>query len=153
MPAVGLATLLRGYREAYVRWMAGPRISADPDEAFLTIFEALNWAVVVDDHLRRALPAGKAWSSGYPHGDVVPGFRYARNAVHHDWSLALHVTDGVFLPTPLPTGLFDWCWQPRLPATKPRGETQYRKHLAEKPVRFTLEVLDTIYGQASAGLI
>ena len=56
---VPVTTLLRGYREAYSRWMIGPRVSGDLDGAFLGIFEALNWAVVVDDGLREVMPGGR----------------------------------------------------------------------------------------------
>jgi hypothetical protein len=86
--AVSLETLLAGYRQAYKRWMSGPRIDPDPDQAFFAIFEALNWAVTVDDRLSDVLVG---WPRGYDERDSLLGFRYARNAVHHDWADALWV--------------------------------------------------------------
>jgi hypothetical protein len=126
--------------------MTGPRISADPDEAFLGIFETLNWAVAVDNRLRTHVR--RSWASSYPDGDVLAGFRYARNAVNHDWAEALELTAGVVLPTPLPAGLFEWRWRGELSATRPSGKTQYKGRLAQQPVRFTLEALGNLYGAA-----
>jgi hypothetical protein len=71
--AVGLGTLLAGYQQAYNRWMAGPRIDTDPDQAFFGIFEALNWAVVVDNRLKETL---LGWPGGYDGRDYLIGFRY-----------------------------------------------------------------------------
>jgi hypothetical protein len=100
--AVGLGTLLAGYQQAYNRWMAGPRIDTDPDQAFFGIFEALNWAVVVDNRLKETL---LGWPGGYDGRDYLIGFRYARNAVHHDWAEALWLDRrGAVLPAPLPSG-------------------------------------------------
>jgi hypothetical protein len=84
--AVGLGTLLAGYRQAYQRWMSGPRIDPDPEQAFFAIFAALNWAVSIDDRLKDTL---LGWPSAYDERGYVVGFRYARNAVHHHWAEAL----------------------------------------------------------------
>lgn len=149
---VSVTTLLRGYREAYMRWMTGPRVSGDPDGAFLGIFEALNWAVVVDDALRQVMAGGKGWANAYDGGAVVAGFRYARNAVHHDWSVALELRPGLTIPTPIPAILAEWIWQQTLDASRNGGVTQYKRHLAGRPVRFTLETLNTLYDQAAATL-
>jgi hypothetical protein len=102
------------------------RISPDPQEAFLAIFEALNWAVVIDDRLKRELPEATAWAQHFPGGDAVAGFRYARNAVHHDWSEALELEPGVLVPTPVPAMLAESMWVNYLPAGKPYGRTQYQ---------------------------
>jgi len=37
--AVDLRTLLAGYEQAYQRWMAGPRVEMDKEQAFFTILE------------------------------------------------------------------------------------------------------------------
>lgn len=143
---VTLTTLARGYRYAFTRWMSGPRVSTDADEAFFGIFEALNWAVVVDNRL--ADVRGRGWASVYGKQDLIAGFRYARNSVHHDWADALELMEGAVLPTPVPFGLFEWLWRSDLHAKRQGGKTQYRVLLAEKPVRFTLESLDHLYASA-----
>lgn len=140
---VALATLVEGFRRSYDRWMAGPRVATSPSESFIAIFEILNWAVVADDRLKRIL--GRAWAKRFGEQDVIAAFRYARNAVHHDWSDALYVTPGAMLPTPVPFGLFEWRWRRTLPATRASGETQYAKCLAEQPVRLTLDTLNSLY--------
>jgi hypothetical protein len=147
--AVTLETLLAGYRRAYERWMAGPRIEVDQDAAFFAIFELLNWAVVIDTRLQRVSAHRDRWASRYPEGGYVLGFRYARNAVHHDWADALYISEGgVYLPTPVPFSLFEWCWRRELPSTKAHGRAKYRDRLAGKPVRFTLEALGSLYRKA-----
>lgn len=50
----------------------------------------------------------------------------------------------------LPAPLFEWRWRRTLPATRGRGDKQYRAELAEKPVRFTLEALDHLFTVAVA---
>jgi hypothetical protein len=146
--AVGLGTLLAGYRQAYERWMAGPRIDPDPDQAFFAIFEALNWAVAVDDRLKEAVPY---WPRGFDQRDSLLGFRFARNAIHHDWADALWLDrSGAVLPTPLPHAFFEWCWRADLHSTKDWGRAKYRTHLSGKPVRFTLEALESLFEKGSA---
>jgi hypothetical protein len=144
--SVTLATLVLGYRRAYTRWMAGPRLSADADEAFMGIFESLNWAAVVDQRLSDA--DGRAWPSDYGEQDRLAAFRYARNAVHHDWAYALEMLPGVVLPTPLPFAFLEWVWRASLPSTRRAGVTQYRTKLAGKPVRFTLDALNSLLAKA-----
>lgn len=144
--AVGLDTLLAGYRQAYERWMAGPRIDPDPDPAFFAIFEALNWAVSIDLRLKDTL---LSWPRAYDQHGYVAGFRYARNAVHHDWAEALWLDRrGALIPTPVPHALFEWCWLPELHSTRTGGLDQYRAHLSGKPVRFTLEALESLFAKA-----
>jgi hypothetical protein len=143
---VGLGTLLAGYRQAYQRWMNGPRIDPDPEQAFFAIFEALNWAVSIDDRLKDTL---LGWLSACDERGYVVGFRYARNAVHHHWAEALWLDRrGATLPTPLPHAFFEWCWQPQLRATNERGLAKYRTHLSGQPVRFTLEALESVFEKA-----
>lgn len=47
-----------------------------------------------------------------------------------------------------PFAFFEWCWQPTLRATNQRGLAQYRAILSGKPVRFTLEALNSLYEKA-----
>jgi hypothetical protein len=90
--------------------------------------------------------AGRLRRAGLP--DRVP---VRRNAVHHDWAEALWLDRrGAVLPAPLPSGLFEWCWQPRLRSTRSSGVEKYRTHLSGKPVRFTLEALGSLYAAAAA---
>ena len=139
---VPLETLLRGYREAHQRWMEGPRLGQDAQGAFIGIFEALNWAFVVDDVLRKQ--RGKGWADSHADAAIVAGFRYARNFVQHDWSEALDVQEGAAFPAVLPMPFFEWCWKHELPSTR-WGATEYRERLAGNPVRFTLEQLDALF--------
>ena len=58
---------------------------ARPDETFVPLFEALNWAASID--LRNE-------ELGTPIGDEpLRGMRFARNRVHHQWELA-NLLDG-----------------------------------------------------------
>jgi hypothetical protein len=149
MEAIGLETLLRGYQQAYQRWMTGPRIDPEPEAAFFAIFEALNWAVAVDNRLKTTFRG--RWPGTDDERGYRSGFRYARNAVHHDWARALWVDHrGVYPPTPLPAPFFEWCWAPALRSTRSSGRTQYLSHLSGKPVRFTLEALESLYVEAVA---
>ena len=74
----------------------------DKEQAFFTIFEALNWAAAIDHRLGTTLGTGEQWASSYAEGAYVLGFRYARNVVHHEWADALYADlgDGLVLPSP-----------------------------------------------------
>ena len=43
--------LLSGFEKTYDRFMAEGRLAIDPAEAYLPIFEALNWAAAIDERL------------------------------------------------------------------------------------------------------
>jgi hypothetical protein len=89
------------------------------------------------------------WPGGYDERGTLLGFRYARNAFHHDLAEALWLDrHGFVLPSPLPARFFEWCWRPSLHSTKTRGVEKYRTHLSGKPVRFTLEAIGTLYAKA-----
>jgi hypothetical protein len=103
-------------------------IDTPPDDTFLPLFEALNWAVALSDLAKKtgtaiAIPP-----------DELLGLRFARNRVHHGWGQALEVGD-VLWPQPLvmtnrpggsrligPVVVKAWVW---LPARRPpRGWPQ-----------------------------
>lgn len=43
---------------------------------------------------------GWSWRKHVSNGEVVAGFRFARNRAHHQWAAVLYVTSGAVLPTP-----------------------------------------------------
>lgn len=87
MPAAGSTPLLT------------PRIPAKPS---CQLFEALNWAVALDQRTAAHFvpdgkPAGYAWPSRIGYGaEIMPGVRFVRNSVHHQWSDALQLRGGAF---------------------------------------------------------
>src|SRR5699024_528397 len=131
--------------------------------AFLPLFEALNWATVLDDYVRdRWRPEGNpldwTWRDRIDDAQrkIVQGTRFVRNRVHHQWADALILQDGkAMLPFQFPITFFEWCWSAadRLPAgdrsfgkeAYRTGEEAYRTHLQEKPARHTLSVLKEVY--------
>lgn len=143
--------LLKGFEQARERYMSTGRIAGAPDEALIPMSDALNWATTLDE--RFATIAGSQesknwdWRADYPNGDVMAGFRYARNCVHHHWAEGLYLdTSGAVLPTPLPFGFFEWRWQDSLPPTKlPYGKAEYETLMACQPARFTLDALAELF--------
>ena len=94
--------LLRGYREGLGRFHEA-RIGTDTVDAYLPLFEALNWAASLDEHL------------DYPDHPELRGMRFARNRVHHQWAEALYVTEGAAYPRAYPRVFFEWRWRMDLP--------------------------------------
>lgn len=93
--------LLDGYERAVERVQAvAVTEGADPGAVYVPLFEALNWAVALDDRTRALwAPTGKAlglhWRDELPaHGPYISAVRYVRNCVHHDWSEAIAVDRG-----------------------------------------------------------
>jgi hypothetical protein len=122
----------------------------DPDEQlviverYLALFEALNWGVSLDERLRVDWPYeeiafGKYWCDDFTGGGLIRGLRYARNAVHHDWSLALDVdpVENLFQKR---VELLWLCWDGEFAADRSDsdGRRAFQENLAERVVGETL---------------
>lgn len=142
------------------RLALGPAISelgpAAVPGSFVPLFEALNWAVSLDDLIRAQWPtepsAPGRWYETIPYGSTVRAVRFVRNRVHHNWIDALTLADE---DQDLPARIASWVWQwkaelPPPPADRKdaRGETLYRDDLAGEPVIGALGRLTAIFGIA-----
>jgi hypothetical protein len=135
-------THVRGYLAALDRLRAA---GEDGDLAYHAIFEALNWAVTIQDYLG---------------GDVDPdlnAIRVVRNRVHHKCASALEwrnpsppAPPGVAIWAPATVlGGFPWHWRPleNLPDPDPGFESPagheagYRQQFAGRPVWGALDAL------------
>lgn len=121
-------------------------------ERYLALFEALNWGVSLDYRLTRdwpfdEIPFGEYWCDEFAGGDLIRGFRCARNSVHHDWSYLLDVdpTTVVFLQR---IDLLSLCWRSDLLPDRRdvSGEMAYREYLGGRVVGDTLLEIGTIFG-------
>lgn len=89
----------------------------DPSEAFILLFEALNWAVALEDWVRdHWVPGGKPlnwkWRELVPDAEVMAGVRCAGNRVHHQWADALHLDEsGRRYPRDYPLAYYEWTWR------------------------------------------
>lgn len=145
--------MVTGYRQAVERFQQAAK-GRDPDAAFHPLFEALNWAVSLDERVSahwapEGQPLGWAWRERVATGDVVAAVRFARNRIHHQWSDALRLDNGGFmLPMTFPLVFFEWVWRDGadLPAAERpdrKGEVAYDRRLTGRAARVTLsELLD-----------
>jgi hypothetical protein len=124
---IPIGNLVAGFLAARERFETA-RLGRDPVRPFHPLFEALAWAVTLDERL------------GYPDDPQLRGLRYARNAVHHQWADALELDDsGAAFPITFPMVFFEWRWTRELPPPKQkRDEPFYREHLAGHPARHAL---------------
>lgn len=112
-------------------------------ERYFALFEALNWAVSLDDRLSRDWPFaeivyGKYWCEDFTSGGLIRGLRHARNAVHHDWSLALDL-DPIESPFHLRLDLLSLAWSSeRLSDRDDDSAAAYNANLAGRVVGDTL---------------
>jgi hypothetical protein len=144
--------LLRGLTKTRERFLSTGRLATERIEAFMPIFEALNWAAALD--ARIADSEGWAWRERVRDAEVVAGFRYARHRAHHQWASVLYVTSGASLPAPLPAPLFEWRWRRDLPVGRDeRGREEYDAHLADVPARYTLDTLRAVFETAIQDLL
>lgn len=148
--SASLSWLVTGYRGALARFDATAD-TREPEERFIPLFEALNWAVTILDFTEK---------QGTPLNDnTVKGLRLARHRVHHQWADALQARD---VPTPVvtapvssgsrivtPPTRLDWFWKPlhQLPPApsshqQPSLEAAYDTQLAGHPARDALTHLD-----------
>jgi hypothetical protein len=76
-PKVGLVTLIRGFNWARDR-LAKTDLDADAlEQAYMTVFEALNWAAAIDEECK------------HPEFKPLRGLHHVRNSVHHDLAQAI----------------------------------------------------------------
>jgi hypothetical protein len=153
------AAMFTGYDQALSRLGDAVKVK-EPTPAFVALFEALNWAVSLDER------AGEHWA---PEGEVL-GFgwrervrgahlmqavRFVRNSIHHQWSDALELDEsGRAFPKTFPVVFFEWRWRAlsdlppgrvqKSEKIKPRQaaeEAAYQETLEGKPARTTLHDL------------
>ena len=123
-------------------------------ERYFALFEALNWAVSLDDRLSRDWPFeeiiyGKYWCDDFIGGGLIRGLRHARNAVHHDWSLAIDI-DPIESPFHLRLDLLGLAWSPERLSDRDDGSAAaYSANLADRVVGDTLfEISDLLVAGA-----
>jgi len=143
---VTLAMMVGGYREALER-LNEASASENPSATFCPLFEALNWAVALDERISKLwAPAGKPlgleWRDEAPDAKAMAGVRFARNRVHHNWADAIEVQSGLGFPLRFPMNFVTWLWRgvEDLPTDRPDavGEQVYADRLQGRPVSETL---------------
>lgn len=129
----------------------------NPTAAAISLFESLNWAVALDERIRKDWvpdgppPPGWDWPTRIGNeadAEAVGGIRFIRNRVHHQWADALTVAGAGNRFPPHP---FEWIWAPvdQLPPPDPRhkdyGREGYEKLLEGQPAEFGLAILLETY--------
>jgi hypothetical protein len=155
--------LTDGFAQAYERFQSA-QARGDSGASFHALFEALNWAHAIDDHIAltwsyQGQLQDYGWRSNalFGRGDalalVMDGLRYVRNRVHHQWADALIGRDGVQLPFKLPRVLITWVWRsidelPSPPKGREdeRGRAAYTAALADLAAQETLSTMSTAFG-------
>jgi hypothetical protein len=144
--------------ERAVRHQLNPTRESDPfdDDVpmsayYHALFEALNWAYTLDDRLRR--DAGSGWWKGVPDGGMIPGIRWARNCVQHQWDEAVYLDED---PANLPPRQINhsWRWRGDLAGRERdhHGRAAYAEHLADSDVLITLTTLMPLFARAAVAL-
>ncbi len=146
--------MFEGYASATSRFHEAAK-TRDATAAFVPLFEALNWAVALDDRAAKhwtphGEPLGLGWRESVQDAEIMEGVRFVRNSVHHQWSDALVLDErGMTFPMTFPAVFFEWRWCSArdLPEPEPgrrrdeAGEEVYRQLLEGQPARLTLETL------------
>ena len=155
---VTFESMLVGYTDAVARFDVAAKAQAqDATATYNAAFEALNWAVALDDRVRShwcpdGTPIGWGWRQRVGRGaEIMGGVRFARNSVHHQWSDALLLTGARSYPKTFPVVYFEWVWADAdalpEPDMKPRPEDDriYRQQMQSRPVRVSLDVLNGVF--------
>jgi hypothetical protein len=152
---VTFTAMFDGYSGALARFEIAAK-QQDGAAAYVPLFEALNWAVVLDDRTAahfepEGKPLGFAWRDRVAGADLMRGVRFARNSIHHDWSDALRLdTGGMRFPMTFPVVFFEWTWCRAADLAKrgkadAEGEAVYGEALEGQPVRHTLTQLGLVF--------
>lgn len=151
---MNVRTQVRGYAAAVARFRSAVA-GHDAIAAYHPLFEALNWAASLDFRIAElrapdAKPRGKDWYMREGGAEAVPGLRWVRNTVHHDWANALRLdTEGRRYPRRYPTRYFEWVWRDIAdlpPNDRNTGKDVYSELLAGRPAEFTLQILLEVFG-------
>jgi hypothetical protein len=140
--------MIRGFAQAKERYARAADVTG-PEPAYFALFEALNWAVAVDDVVAEVWrPAGVHegynWRARIEGADILVAVRTARNLVHHHWARAPQMV--------LHQGRHGWVWPDAasLPPPTTRfdsstGVPVYRRLMAGVSVADTLHQVDAIF--------
>ena len=151
---VDFKLILSGYYAAFDRLNVArgqAKESGSSYGLYIPLLETLGWADVIEEWLQEK--HGENWVKKLPPAvceleEIVYGFRYARNVVHHRWDVAIELDDE-------PSILQDWRWKKNLPSTwpQPTNEAAYKKRLAGRALRFAFKDLHKLYGSAETYLL
>lgn len=175
---VPVVTLVAGFDQALYRFAThdGGVNPSSAERAYLALFEVLNWLHAIDDRLQHDWPGERQerehWYRAFEAGRTLPGVRYARNRVHHQWADAIAgmrvgsfagLREGTVPDPPLvrplrgefrdPIGEAGrWRWVAELPpAERPdrEGQDAYRDRLAGRLVRETFDELAILFASVA----
>ncbi len=151
---VTVEMMVGGFEHAVTR-LEEASSGVDKDATFRPLFEALNWAVAVDERVGGiwapdGKPLGIGWRSRVTDASVMAGLRFARNRVHHNWADALELRDGFTFPLRFPIAFVTWEWRDLadLPRDRPDapGEEIYKDQLEGRPALDSLNRLQKAFG-------
>ena len=140
--------MVRGYAQANERYARAAEVTR-PEPAYFALFEALNWAVAIDDVVGETWrPAGvregRSWRGRIEGADILVAVRTARNLVHHHWARAPQMV--------MRQGRHGWVWPDAgslPPATTPfdsnTGIPEYGRLMAGVSVADTLHQVGAIF--------
>lgn len=151
------SAMVTGFRQALQRFKASNE-GTDPVAASLPLFEALSWAVALDERVKKDWAPdgiknqpGWDWAvrlSSEADAEAVRGVRFIRNRIHHQWADAVRIEEGGSRYSPR---TFEWVWvrADELPPPDKgfgeRGREGYERLLEGRPAEFTLAILIETY--------
>lgn len=148
--------MIRGYAQAQERYARAAEATG-PEPAYFALFEALNWAVAVDDVVAEIWrPAGAregySWRSRIESADILVAARAARNLVHHHWARAPQLV--------VRKGRHGWVWPdaaslpPATSAFDSRiGIQEYARLMAGVSVADTLHQIGAVFALVGGLLV
>jgi hypothetical protein len=146
--------MMRGFSLARERFAQAAELFG-PEPAYFALFEALNWAVALDDIVGEIWrPEGErqgwSWRTRIEGAEVLIGIRVARNLAHHHWARALR-----FEPE---SGRPRWVWPPSSTLPPPvksdqRAMPYYDTLMAGERVSDTLHMVDAIFTNVARFLL
>jgi hypothetical protein len=155
---VNVRVQVQGYAAAVERFRSAAA-GHDAVAAYHPLFEALSWVASLDFRIAKLrAPGGELlgedWHTKFSGAEAVPGLRWTRNTVHHDWANALRLdAQGRRYPRRYPLRYFEWVWRDTAelpPNARCRGLDVYLALLAGRPAEFTLQILLEVFEVVAA---
>lgn len=109
-------------------------------DLYAAVGDAVRWARAIDLRLSKDVAAGADWWKPIENGELIPGTRFIRNAVEHDWAQALELEG---LDTLTRAGVKHVCWA-SVEGSRTTGRRYYDEHMVGERVLLTLLALNVV---------
>ncbi len=153
MEILDIETIYTFYNQEVKHYLEKDRFRQDKITAFKTVSQAIYWCTLFFESAKKINKNRfDNYIDKHDLNGQVYGIIYARNRVTHQYPQLLKISNGAQFPIPLPSPFFEIIWKTldELPDAdkkfdNKKQKSNYTKHLANRPIRFTFDSLIILF--------